>query len=101
MEPVIFQEILLAHQSNFFQKEFYQQNYSPDFSWLHAKEQLAEACWNGILKEMLPELWTRLRMNQINEGNQFLNVCLGQDDERNNTCFSLNPYFFLNPTRKN
>ncbi|MBN9349514.1 MAG: hypothetical protein J0H55_02420 [Chitinophagaceae bacterium] len=101
MEPIIFQEILLAHASRFFQKEFQQRYFLTAHRNLTSKEQLAEACWNGLLREILPELCTTLEMNQINEGNKFLSVCLGYDDERNNTCFSLNPYFFLNTTRKN
>lgn len=101
MEPITYQEILLAHASRFFQKEFYLRDPLPDYKNMSAKEQLAEACWNGTLREILPELCAALEMNQINEGNKFLNVCMGYDDERNNTCFSLNPYFFLNTSRKN
>ncbi len=101
MEPIIYQEILLAHSSKFFNKEFFCKEPSPEYSHLSPKEQLAEACWNGILREILPELCTSLQMDQINEGNKFLNVCLGYSEDRNSTCFSVNPYFFLNHTRKN
>lgn len=101
METIIYQEILLAHSSKFFNKEFFCKETSPEYEHLSPKEQLAEACWNGVLREMLPELCSSLHMDQINEGNRFINVCMGDTEDRNNTCFSINPYFFLNHSRKN
>lgn len=101
METINYQEILIAHSSKFFSREFFQKEQIPGYEKMGPKEQLAEACWNGILPEMLPEITTRLHLSQINEGNKFLNVCLGNDDERYSVAFSVNPYFFLNHSRKN
>lgn len=101
MEPINYQEILIAHSSDFFSREFFLKERASGFENLPPKEQLAEACWNGILREVLPEITTHLHLTQINEGNKFLNVCLGDDDEKYSVAFSINPYYFLNHSRKN
>lgn len=101
MEKVTYQEILIVHSSKYFSKEFMEREALPNAKRLSHKEQLAEACWNGLLKEALPEICTKLRMQQINEGNKFLNICFGENEEPASTVFSVNPYFFLNHSRKN
>lgn len=101
METIYYQEILIAHSSNFFSREFFLNERTDSYENLTPIEQLTEACWSGILSEILPEITTRLHLSQINEGNKFLNVCLGNEEERSSVAFSVNPYFFLNSSRKN
>lgn len=101
MEKINYQEIFIVHSSKFFSKQFLELEQLPYHKKLSHKEQLAEACWNGLLKEALPEISTSLRLQQINEGNKFLNICFGENDKPGSTVFSLNPYFFLNHSRKN
>lgn len=101
METINYQEILIAHSSNFFSREFFLKEPEIRYDNLTPKEQLAEACWNGILRDVLPEITTSLHLSQICEGNKFLSVCLGENDERYSVAFSVNPYYFLNHSRKN
>lgn len=101
MEKITYQEILIVHSSSYFSKEFSEKQIIPNGRRLSHKEQLAEACWNGLLNEALPELTTSLPLQQINEGNKFLNICFGENEEPASTVFSVNPYFFLNHSRKN
>lgn len=101
METIYYQEILIAHSSDFFSREFFLNERTNHYQNLLPVEQLTEACWNGILSEILPEVTTRLHLSEINEGNKFLNVCLGNESDRSSVAFSVNPYFFLNSSRKN
>lgn len=101
MESITYQEILIAHSSDFFSREFFAKERASGYENLQPKEQLAEACWNGILTDVLPEITTHLHLTKINEGNKFLNVCLGDEAETNSVAFSINPYYFLNHSRKN
>lgn len=101
MNHIIYQEILIALSSDFFSREFFLKEHYPGYEKLHPKEQLAEACWNGILYDLLPEVTPRLCMTQISEGNEFLNVCMGEEDDNYVAALSINPYFFLNHSRKN
>lgn len=101
METINYQEILIAHSSDFFSRAFFMKERASQFENMPPKEQLAEACWNGVLRDILPEITTDLHLNQINEGNKFLNVCLGEEGESHSVSFSINPYYFLNHSRKN
>lgn len=101
MENINYQEILIASDSNFFSREFFLNEKTKEYRNLLPKEQLTEACWNGILTEILPEITSRLHLTQITEGNMFLNICLGDDEADCSFTFSINPYHFLNYCRKN
>lgn len=101
METITYQEIMVIFDSRFFSRQLLDIEEPVDDCQLTIKEQLADACWNGLLKEVLPELTSMLIMQQINEGNQFLNVCLGEHEDPCYGLSSLNPYFFLNSIRKN
>lgn len=101
MERITYQEILIANDSSFFAKELLQREPYPGEARRSSKEQLAEACWSGLLRETLPELCPPLDLQQINEGIKFLNVCMGERTRNYSVVYSINPYFFLNHTRKN
>ena len=101
METINYQEILVAHSSNFFSREFYLKERANEYANYQPKEQLAEACWNGILCDILPEITTHLHLSKINEGNHFLNVCMGNETKAYSVVFSINPYYFLNHSKKN
>lgn len=101
METITYQEIMVIYSSRFFSRELLDNEELANDHQLTHKEQLADACWNGLLREMLPEITSALILQQINEGNQFLNVCMGENDDSSFGLLSINPYFFLNSVRKN
>jgi hypothetical protein len=69
----------------------------PSFS---EKEKLAEACWNGLLPEMLPELCEQIPAGkkiylwEINEADAFIDLEFAERPEEKDQYFSINPYVF-------
>ena len=67
---------------------------------LTEREQLEEACWNGLLQEMIPEICEQTEGNkklflwQIKEGNSFIELELGEIPEQKDNHFSIDPYSF-------
>ncbi len=65
------------------------------------KEQLEEACWNGLLYELLPEAYSqpadqkKLFLWQIKEGKSFIDLELGEEPFEIDTHFSIDPYSFM------
>jgi hypothetical protein len=68
---------------------------------LNEKEQLEEACWNGLLAEMLPEICgssattQKLFVWKITEALSFLELDLGGYPAAKDQQFSIDPYCFL------
>jgi hypothetical protein len=68
---------------------------------LSQKEQLQEACWNGLLVEMLPEICKKPENNQklivwrIREAMSFLELDLGEFLTNKEQQYSIDPYCFL------
>ena len=64
-------------------------------------EHLKEACWNGLLKEMLPEIFvhsrsaTELYMWQIRESDNYFTMEMGEFPEPLDYFFSIDPYAFM------
>ena len=64
-------------------------------------EQLEEACWEGLVQSMLPEIcWqpndgSILYLWQINEASSFLELELGEVPLSIDRSLSVNPYLFL------
>ncbi|HEY1871528.1 MAG TPA: hypothetical protein VGG71_10745 [Chitinophagaceae bacterium] len=101
MKPeTINQEILLFTNSSFCNRPFCRRNFNYENSENNSSmEELEKACWDGMLYELLPELFNNTQHNNyiwktasvIN----FLSINMGsypQDFEKQN---SLDPYFFL------
>jgi len=65
------------------------------------KEILTEACWNGLLPEILPEVVEQLPAGkkiylwEIKEADAFIELELGELQESTDRYFSINPYSFL------
>lgn len=88
-------QILIMHNSRFFSKEF-QEKYNDKYEQNRpASEKLAEACWNGLINEALPEIACNLDLSQINEASSFLDLEYGEFGSTVEKEFSLNPYSFL------
>jgi hypothetical protein len=94
------QEILLMTGTTFSSRQFSDRDDEGKKSGLSEREQLEEACWNGLLPEMLPEIYEqtgdkKLYMWQITEAASFIEIELGELPEEKEKHFSIDPYAFL------
>jgi hypothetical protein len=94
------QEILLMTGTKFAAKEWAEKNVE-DNKKLSPSEQLEEACWNGLLADMLPEVVEKgkegksLFLWHIRHCNSFLEIDLGESSPLIESEFSIDPYFFI------
>jgi hypothetical protein len=94
------QEILLMTGTSFSQRQCVSKD-DQDNHELTEKEHLEEACWNGLLPEMLPEIYgqtcgdTKLYLWQIREAVSFIEIELGELPGEKEKYFSIDPYTFL------
>lgn len=94
------QEILLITGTSFSSRQCYQKDDENNQNNLTEKEQLEEACWNGLLQNMLPEIYEhpfgkKLYLWQIKEAASFIEIELGELPEEKENYFSIDPYSFL------
>lgn len=95
------QEILLIPRSNFFQRDWCELNTNKDSKKLSQKEQLIQLCWNGMLKEMIPEICEPepgkkpLVLWEISESDNLLGLRYGDFDQQMNDEWSINPHMVL------
>ncbi|MEO7445842.1 MAG: hypothetical protein ABIT96_03620 [Ferruginibacter sp.] len=92
------QEVLLLPTCSQFRKDWCVKQETPDSKKLSEKEQLIQLCWNGMLPEILPEVTesssegNQLRIWEINETRNMLDIRMGELDESMNDEWSINPY---------
>ena len=95
------QEILLITGTKFAEREW-AEKITEDKNKLSATEKLEDACWNGLLGELLPELVQKttegknLFLWNIRQCRSFLEIELSESSpviEREN---SIDPYLFVN-----
>jgi hypothetical protein len=98
------QEILLLTATSFAHRQEYQNRDAASPANLTQKEQLEDACWKGMLQEMLPEILQKsangkhLPLWQIRDAETFLELELGESPEANENYYSVYPSNFL-PTK--
>jgi hypothetical protein len=91
------QEILLMTGTSFSANQWFKKDDSANLS---EKDQLEEACWNGLLLEMLPELSghtgsdQQLYLWQVRMSSSFIELELGEYPAEKDHYFSINPYIF-------
>jgi len=98
---IINQEILLLTGSKFFGRPFCKKDRSsePDFTPM---EELEKACWDGMLNDLLPELFESGTPHNNNyiwntvSGVNFLCVILSPCPMPLEKSASIDPYFFVN-----
>ncbi len=94
------QEILLMTGTRFSARELTEKNVE-DKNKLSATEQLEDACWNGLLDEMLPELiqkttkGKKLYLWHIRLCRSFLGIELTESSPSIDQELSIDPYFFV------
>mgnify|MGYP001795988203 CR=1 FL=1 len=95
------QEILLITGTSFSSREFRDMHGNQNGSQLSEREKLAIACWNGLLPEILPEIFDqpfegkKMYLWEIREAASFLELALGETPSKPDTEFSIDPYLFL------
>ena len=94
------QEILLIKGSAFSQNEWIEKDADSN-KRISTSEQLENACWNGMLDEMFPEILVKsedgkkLFVWYVHQCESFLQVELSEAPEKIEQEFSINPYVFL------
>ena len=94
------QKILLIVVTSFLSRKKKQKDESDERSQLNEIEQLEEACWNGLIREMFPEICERdedgnaLLLWEVHEGNTFITLDLGEIPEDKDMYHSIDPYSF-------
>jgi len=92
------QEILLITGTHFLQKEWCEKDDTKKS--LSATEQLENACWNGVLDEMLPEIMEKtsegksLFLWHVRQCRSFLELELSESSSVIDRQFSIDPYLF-------
>lgn len=94
------QEILLITGTSFSARQWCQKDDTKQTNYSEI-EKLEDACWNGLLQEMLPELYEqndktkKLFLWQVKEGKSFIELELGETPEAVEKEYSIDPYSFL------
>jgi hypothetical protein len=98
---ILQQEILLLTGTTFSQRQLCENDSKGD-SNLSESEKLEEACWTGLLNELLPEIITnkKLCIWQIGDTESSLQIELSEYPSGEKQ-FSINPYYFLRTTGYN
>jgi hypothetical protein len=107
MEPnATQQEILLHIETQFAHRKWRDQN-PESTSSLSARQELEKACWDGLVKELIPELdiklleGRKLWLWQIHETQSFLALDFYEVPGPKENIFSIDPYLFLVGIRNN
>lgn len=94
------QEILLVTGTTFSNREWCHKDGKVNNNFTE-REQLEEACYNGLLEELLPEVFIqlppekRLFLWEIKQGNSFIELELGEIPGHPEQVFSIDPYSFM------
>lgn len=70
-------------------------------------EKLEEACWNGLLKDIIPELFSlendtsKLTLWKVRQMSAFIELELADYPAATDRYFSINPYLFLTTEESN
>ena len=95
------QEILLMTGTSFSSRAWCDKEDNGDQNNTSPEERLKQACWNGLLSEMLPEICKpfigekKLFLWQVKEAHSFIELDLGEEPGETEKYFSINPYSFL------
>ena len=99
---ILQQEILLLTGTTFSQGQLCENDAKDDSNHLSESEKLEEACWTGLLDELLPEIITnkKLPLWQIGDSAFSLQIELSEYPSEEKQ-LSINPYYFLRTMKYN
>jgi hypothetical protein len=95
------QEILLNKGAKFLANDWCLKQASDSAKNQTSSEKLEEACWNGLLKDIIPELFTlqgdtqKLTLWKVRQMSAFIELELADYPAVTDGYFSINPYLFL------
>jgi hypothetical protein len=95
------QEILLITGTDFSSRQYASKDNTDNSKNIPENERLKEACWNGLLKEMLPEIFQhgapadKLFLWQMREAMHFFSLEMGEGPTDIDFFFSIDPYCFM------
>jgi len=105
MENNFTMEVLLLTNTKFSKKEYVERSEHP-LKPNPQHNKLADACWNGLVPVILPELFKdtsdkNVMMWQLEEGGQFLYMQIGQQPLIPEPHFGLHPWLLLESAVQN
>lgn len=95
------QEILLVTGTSFTSRELCETIDGINYNHLNEKEKWITACWNGLLPEILPEVFEqscitkKLYLREVREATSFIELELGDLPLAMEGELSIDPYLFL------
>jgi hypothetical protein len=94
------QEILLVTGTSFTSRELSETIDGLNYNCFTENEKWINACWNGLLREMLPEVFEqdthgKLYLRDIREAASFIEIDIGETTDTLEKEFSIDPYTFL------
>lgn len=94
------QEVLLMTGTGFASRQYSERETLDNAKNLPGHEKLKDACWNGLLKEMLPEIFmfnfdAKLYLWQVREADHFIALEMSENPTDINKYFSVDPYRFM------
>ncbi len=101
MSTTLHHEILLMTGTSFSSRQCLQNMDEDNQKYLSETEQLQEACWNGQLPEMLPEICEAftsgkpLYLWEIRQNKSGLEIIISETPHQTEREFSIDPYLFL------
>lgn len=95
------QEILLAFNSSFLSKIYAEKCNAGSSDISIELEKIEEACWNGLLEEVLPEIFTMntshrpIYIWEIREYNSIMEIEMGEYPSGKDNYLCIDPYKFM------
>ncbi|CAN5893431.1 hypothetical protein BH11BAC4_BH11BAC4_05140 [soil metagenome] len=95
------QEVILITGSRFANRQYCEKDNSENANNLSQEEKLREACWNGMLKEWLPEIFfmtgpeAKLFLWQMREAHHLLALQMAEQPSEVDHYNSIDPYCFM------
>lgn len=94
-------EIIILTGTSFAAKQFSERGGETGQPQRTGREMLTEACWNGLLPEMFPEICEQLPADKkiflwsIKDAESFIELELGEQEGGMERYFSIDPYAFI------
>ena len=93
-------EILLVVNAGFFSRNWVKRNAAATDKNFTQKEKLIDACWNGLVPEILPECFdvntdSALTLCDVTDTSAFIDLEFWNFEQEKEGEFSLNPFIFM------
>ena len=95
------QEVLLMTDTAFAARPYSEKDMPENAKNVAGSEALKKACWNGLLKDILPEIFifndpgAKLYLWQVKEANHFFSLEMGERPTNIDKSQSIDPYYFM------